>query len=178
MKTSTFKTLLCILCFGCSALLAFGQENNNWQKNRERQQNMDITEVYNRMATRLAKQMKLKDDDKDKFTVLYLDYQNARHNAVNPKGGDQETNEANTDLKKLTDEQAKELIEKNFARQEKQLAVDREYLSKFLEFLTPSQAVYIFVRTNPGRQNGSGRMPMGGPMGGGRPMGGPMGSGF
>lgn len=172
------RFLICILSIGFVALQATAQNNDGRERSRERQQNMDLTELNERMANRLAKQMKLKDADKDKFTVLYLDYQNARHNVVNPNGGNQENKEANTDLKNLTDEQAKELIQKNFERQEKQLAVDREYLNKFLEFLSPSQAVYIFVRTNPGRNMGMYRMPMGGPMGGGRPMGGPMGGGF
>ena len=51
---------------------------------------MNIAEVYNRQASRLVKQLKLKDDQKDTFTALYLDYQNARHNAANPQGGDPE----------------------------------------------------------------------------------------
>ena len=153
-----------------AASSAMAQNANGTRERRERQQNFDITEVYNRQATRLVKQLKLEGEQKDLFTVLYLDYQNARHNAANPKGGDQEGEELRVDFKNLTDEKATELIEKNFERQEKQLAVDKEYLPKFLEFLTPVQAAQVFIRVGGGRQgdNAGGRP---GGFGGGRPGG-------
>ena len=119
----------------------FAQGNNR----RERQNNMDITEVYNRQASRLVKSMKLDKSKEDVFTVLYLDYQNARHNAVNPKGGDQEGREQQTNLENLTEEQALDLIQKNFERQERQLAVDKEYFPKFQEILTNAQCAQIFI---------------------------------
>lgn len=168
-------TLALLLC----ALTATAQESSD--QRRERENNIDITEIYNRQATQLAKQMKLDSDTKELFTILYLDYQNARHNAANPTGGDSEGTEQQADLKEITDDEALELIEKNFDRQEKQLAVDKEYLPKFLEIITPAQAARMFLqqgmRPTSGNQRGGrdgGPDGMGGGPGGmGGPGGGP-----
>lgn len=136
------------------------------QNNRRR---VDPTEVHNRMAERLVKQMKLDDEKEETFKVLYLDYQTARTNAANPKG----ENEEEVDLKKITDEQAMELIQKQLAAQEAQLKVDREYLPKFLEIITPAQAAHIFVgRTNAQSSRGMGGMERPGAFMGGMDMGG------
>ncbi len=173
MKQKIFTIAMVAMFFTTSAMAQDAQQR------RERQQNFDITEVYNRQATRLVKSMKLGDDVKDKFTVLYLDYQNARHNAVNPKGGDQEGQEQRVDFKTLTDEEATELIQKNFDRQEKQLAVDKEYLPKFLEILTPVQTAQVYLQRAgmQGRQDAVNQRQGGmrggqGGFGGGRPGGG------
>ncbi|MBO7558332.1 MAG: hypothetical protein J6T52_07535 [Bacteroidaceae bacterium] len=141
----------------------FAQGNNR----RERQNNMDITEQYNRQATRLVRSMKLDKSKEDVFTVLYLDYQNARHNAVNPKGGDQEGREQQTNLENLTEEQALDLIQKNFERQERQLAVDKEYFPKFQEILTNAQCAQIFINQFRRPQTNNQRGGFGGGRGGG-----------
>lgn len=172
------KALTLLLAF--CALTAAAQESSD--QRRERENNVDITEIYNRQATQLAKQMKLSGDTKDLFTILYLDYQNARHNAANPEGGDSEGTEQQADLKEITDDEALEMIEANFDRQEKQLAVDREYLPKFLEIITPAQAARLFLqqgmRPTSGNQRGQGGGPDGGMGGGpGGGMGGPGGGG-
>lgn len=137
------------------------------QNNRGNRQRIDPTEMHNRMAERLAKDMKLDEDKAGIFKVLYLDYQTARQNAMNPKG---ESADENVDMKKLTDEKAAELIQKHFAAQEAQLAVDKEYLLKFLEIITPAQAAQIFLpgRSRMGGMNGQGRQGGfgGGPRGG------------
>ncbi|MBR3532090.1 MAG: hypothetical protein IKN83_12095 [Bacteroidaceae bacterium] len=145
---------------------------------RERQNNMDITEIYNRQATRLVRNMKLDDSKKDAFTALYLDYQNARHNAVNPKGGDQEGREQRTNLQDLSEDEALELIQKNFERQEKQLAVDKEYLPKFQSILTNAQCAQVFIN-QVGRPAGGNQMRGNRPggFGGGRGGGGGFGGG-
>ncbi len=159
----------------CTAASAVAQNDND--RRRERRSDMDLAEIYNRQAARLVKQMKLKDEQKDMFTVLYLDYQNARHNAVNPTGGDQEGNEMRVDLDNISDDDALELIQKNFTRQEKQLEVDKAYLPKFLEILTPAQAARVFIN-RPGRPGGQGgNRPEGGRGGGRGGFGGP-GGGF
>lgn len=152
MKTKVYAIAMALML---TAVGASAQNDNS--KRRERQNNIDITEVYNRQAQRLVKQLKLKDDVEDKFTVLYLDWQNTRHNVANPKGGDQESTEQRTDFTKLSDGEATELIQKNFDRQEKQLAVDKEYLPKFLEFLTPQQAAQLFINQQ-GRTFGGNQM--------------------
>ena len=162
------------------ALLAvsslYAQDNN--ERRRERRNDMDIAEIYNRQASRLVKSMKLSDDKKDLFTALYLDYQNTRHNVVNPKGGDKEGEEMRVNFDNLTDDRATELIESNFVRQEKQLEVDKEYLPKFLEILTPSQAAQIFLRQGGRPGGGQGGQGGRGQGGGGRRGGGFGGGGF
>jgi len=78
-------------------------------------------------------------------------------------------------MKKITDAQATELIQKQFAAQEAQLTVDKSYLPKFLEILTPAQAAQIYIqrggqRGGMGQQGGQGRPGGGfggGPRGGG-----------
>lgn len=167
------KQILFVLALAC-AVTAFAQNGNEGR--RERQNNFSLAEMNNRMASRLAKQMKLDDETEQKFTALFLDYQNARHNAVNPRGGDQESAEQRVNFEKLTDAEATDLIQKNFERQEKQLAVDKEYLPKFLEILTPAQVAQIYLQRGGGRQLGQrGNGPRGnGPRGG---FGGP-GGGF
>ena len=64
------KYLILALALMLISTSLFAQGNNR----RERQNNMDITEVYNRQASRLVKSMKLDKSKEDVFTVLYLDY--------------------------------------------------------------------------------------------------------
>ena len=148
--------------------VSFAQNNN---RSNRRQRN--TAEMQARMAERLADQMKLDKDKQELFKVLYLYYQTARQNAVNPKGEEEER----IDLKKISDEEATQLIDKQLKGQEAQLAVDKEYLPKFLEILTPSQAAYIYVRgaNVRGNNNSGGRQ---GGFGGGFPGGGFPGGGF
>lgn len=175
MKKSIF--LMLALAFAVSAMAQNGNDGR-----RERRNNMSLVEMYNRQATRLANQLKLKDETEQKFIALYLDYQNARHNAANPRGGDQETAEQTVDFKNLTDEEATELIQKNFDRQEKQLAVDKEYLPRFLEMLTPVQAAQVYLQRAGGNrgmgQRGNGGRGGNGGNGGGRGGFGGFGGGF
>lgn len=138
-KKMNAKTILFAFALSLFTLSASAQN----EQRQGRRQRMSTTEMYTRNAERLVKQMKLEDEKKDLFTVLYLDYMNARQNAANPKG-ETEGNER-IDAKKLTDEEAKALIEKQFAKAEAQNKVDQEYYARFLEMLTPKQAAYIFV---------------------------------
>lgn len=181
MSTMKIKTLIATL----AVLLCVSYAQAQNQGNRRSRQRMDPTEMYNRNAERMAKQMKLDDEKTQLFTVLYLDYMNARQNAAYPKG--EEQNEQQIDMKKLTEEQAKELIEKQFNRTEAQLKVDKEYYPKFLEFLTAVQTSQVFLRgMNMGgnRQGGNVNGPRGGGgfgggfPGGGFPGGGDFGGGF
>lgn len=135
----------------------------NAQNNERSRQRMNTTEMFTRMAERLAKQMKLDEDKTNAFKVLYLDYQTARQNAANPKGEDAEKEPA--DLSKMTDAEAGERMQKYFQAQEAQLKVDKEYYAKFLEIVTPAQAAQVFLmRGNRGGQGGNNR----GRQGGGR----------
>ena len=138
------------------------------QNNQGRQrQRINPAEMYEKMAERLAKQMKLDDDKTNTFKVLYVDYQTARRNAVDPKGNNSDGDER-VNLNKITDEEANALIQKSFNKQEAQLKVDKDYLPRFLEIITPAQAARIYVRgTGMGRQQSNGQMPRGGFPGGG-----------
>jgi len=168
MKTTMKKFILSALAMVLISVAATAQNENGGQRQR-----MDPTEIYNRQAERLVKQMKLEDDKAEAFKVLYLDYQTARRNAANPKGENAE--DEKVDMKKITDAQATELIQKQFAAQEAQLTVDKSYLPKFLEILTPAQAAQIYIqrggqRGGMGQQGGQGRPGGGfggGPRGGG-----------
>lgn len=154
------KFILSALALVLVSVGAAAQNGNGGQRQR-----IDPTELYNRQADRLVKQMKLEDDKAEVFKVLYLDYQTARQNAMNPKG--EKAENERIDMKNLTDAQATELIQKRLAAQEAQLKVDKDYLPKFLEILTPVQATQVYI------QRGGQRAGMGQPGGGqGRPNGG------
>ena len=111
-------------------------------QNNRRNQRMNPAEMYTNMAENLAKQLKLKKEKAETFKLLYVDYQNARRAAQGAAGDF--TAEA-PDVKKMTDEEANQLIQEQFASQEKQLAVDKEFLPKFLEIITPVEAAQVFV---------------------------------
>lgn len=163
------KFIFALMVFGCTALLAVAQNNGG-----QRRQRIDQAEMNNRMAERLASQMKLDKEKTELFKLLFLDYQTARQNAANPKGEDESANER-VNLDKIDDAKATELIEKQFAVQEAQLAVDREYLPKFLEILTPAQAARIYLRRGNQQRGQQMQGGQGGPRGFG---GGPGGGGF
>lgn len=128
--------------------LAAGQmmAQSNGMRGGERRNSIDMTEVYSKRASKIAKDLKLDGDTKAKFEVLYLDYQSARHNAANPRGGNQEEEIDRIDFKNISDEDAKTLIERRFCAVEAQLAVDKEYYAKFSEFLAPSQLISVFLQ--------------------------------
>lgn len=158
MKTNFFiaTAIFCLVSFSASA-----QDGNN------RRQRFDRAEMIQRYADRLAQQMNLSEEKSSTFKVLFMDYQMARQNAANPKGENEQPE--NVDMKKLSDEQASELVQKHFAAQEAQLKVDKEYYPKFLEILTPSQAAQVFVPQRGMGQRGQGQR---GRNGGGRQGGG------
>jgi len=150
----------------------------NAQNNERARQRMNTTEMFTRMAERLAGQMKLSEEKANAFKVLYLDYQTARQNAANPRGEGNEREQV--DVTKLTDEEAAERIQKHFQAQEAQLAVDKEYYAKFTEIITPAQAAQVFLMRGMGggRQGGNNRGRMGGGRQGGFGGGGFGGGGF
>lgn len=106
------------------------------------QRNAYTEEMFSRMASRLAKNMKLDDVASEQFTALYAEYMKARMAAA----GEQTGRRSRIDVENITDEAADSLIAKSFKTQEVQLAVDREYYGKFIRIITPSQAAQIFLR--------------------------------
>lgn len=124
------------------------------------QGNFNPEEMYSRMSSRLAKNMKLDDVATEQFTALYAEYMKARTAAAGEQTGRRER----IDLDEITDEQATELIEKQFKTQEAQNAIDREYYGKFIRIITPSQAAQIFYRRGGmmgGNRNGNFNGPRG-----------------
>lgn len=126
--------IITALAFVLVATSAMAQGNNRGR------QRMNSAEMYANMGENLAKELKIEKDQREAFKLLYVDYQNARRAAQNPTGSDEEIN-----VKKMTDEEANKLIQEQFASQEKVIAVDKEYLTKFLEICTPVQAAQVFV---------------------------------
>ena len=169
-----------LLTLAFISLMAMSATAQNFQGRMERQSRQDRVDAINKQATALAKDLKLKKENKDMFIALFLEWQGARFNAINPEGGDQEAAEASAtiDYSEMTDEEAKDIVAKNFERQEKQLAVDKEFYNKFLDMLTPVQAAQVMLETRgvavPSSAMGASMMRrMGGGMGGGMmPMGG------
>lgn len=155
------KFILSALTLVLVSVATMAQNNNGGQRQR-----MNPAEMYSMQAERIAKQIKLDDSKAESFKVLYVDYQTARRNAARPKG--EKEGEENVDFKKMTDAQANELIQQHFAAQEAQLAVDKAYLPKFLDILTPTQAAQIYLRGGFNQQGGFNRQ---GGMGGNRPGG-------
>jgi hypothetical protein len=144
------------------------------QNNRNRQRS-NPAEMYANMAENLAKQLKLKKEKAETFKLLYVDYQNARR-AAQGAAGDY-TAEV-PDVKKMTDEEANQLIQEQFDSQAKLLAVDKQFLPQFLEFLTPVEAAQVFVpRLSMSSMMGGNMGNMMRGMGGGRMGGGGFGGG-
>ena len=145
------------------------------QNNRNRNQRMNPAEMYSNMADNMAKQLKLKKEKAETFKLLYIDYQNARRAAQGAAG---DFTAETPDVKKMTDEEANQLIQEQFDSQAKQLAVDKEYLSKFLEILTPVETAQVLVpRLSMGSMMGGNMGNMMRGMGGAGRMGGGFGGG-
>ncbi len=160
MKTRILLAAIAMLCM----VSANAQDGNNGRRQR-----MNRAEMIQRQSERLVKTLSLEGDKAEAFKVLYLDYQTARQNAANPKGENDQ--DAQVDMKNLTDAQATDLIQKHFDAQAAQLKVDKEYYGKFLGILTPAQAVRVFLPQRGGfaqGQRGQGRQRGNGGFGGGR----------
>lgn len=181
MKKITTTLLLLTLAL-TTASAQRGNDRENERKER-----------IERRAKNMAENLKLDDATATWFQNLYVEYQNqlsdVRRAAMQkmPRPGkkaaeaDEEdgTQMKEKEMKKLTDAEAEQAILAGFERQEKELAVKREYYKRFSEKLTPRQLVRIFVerpRAGQVRQGGRGGFP-GGP-GGGPGHFGPGGPGF
>lgn len=144
-----------------------GNENSSQAKTSQNK-----AETYEDQAKVLIKKFKLKKDKKDLFEVIYLNWQNDRFNAVNPKGGDQESDESSIDFDNITKEEADKYVAQSVERQLKQIEVDKKYFKQFQTVVTPQQAAQIFLQStnSMGGFFGGMMMPMGGFGGPGGPM--------
>ena len=137
-------------------------------------------EMIEQLAERLAKDMDLKGDAKSEFIAQYKMYQNELQATQSGRRGMLNPN-ADREKKKLSDEEAQNLVDEYFSRQEQQIAqqqkrleVEKKYYAEFKKTLTPQQLAKIFRQRQNMRQGGQG--PRQGGFGG--PQGGPRQGGF
>ena len=161
-------------------------------------------EMQTRQRERLAKDLKLTDEQKTKFNDVYARYQEELNALMAPAAGvdaqtgasAQQETKSKKDKKELTDEEAATELQKYFdqqaqqvQRQQARLDVQKKYCAELSAFLTPQQLVKVFRQQQQrGRDgNGDGQRGQrgggqrggfgGGPRGGGGGFGGP-GGGF
>ena len=153
MKTKTLA-LVAFTMFNLQFTTSMMAQGQN-QQNREAMR----TEMINRQADRLVKDLNLKGDEKTAFVETYKAYQRevmeSQRDGRTRVGNQQQGNQ---NEKKLTDEEAKKAVEQYFERQERQitqmqkkLEIDRRYYEEFSKTLTPQQLARIFQQNN--RQN-------------------------
>ena len=129
-------------------------------------------------ALQKAAEYELKDADILWFTNLYVEYHNQLRAVMldamknmpvsEERKNESLDNQADIDMakkerKKLSDQEAEQFILGNFERQEKEVAVKREYYALFRKKLTPQQLTSIFIlrpqRANNDAQGNGRRMP-------------------
>ena len=152
MKTKTLA-LVAFTMFNLQFTTSMMAQGQN-QQNREAMR----TEMINRQADRLVKDLNLKGDEKTGFVETYKAYQREVMESQRDgrtRMGNQQGNQGD---KKLSDEEAKKAVEQYFERQERQitqmqkkLEIDRRYYEEFSKTLTPQQLARIFQQNN--RQN-------------------------
>jgi len=162
------RIVIALLFFCLGAGVATAQDSRE-QERRER---------LEKRAKNLAKDLKLEDGTSVWFQNLYVEYQTqlsdvrraAARKMPRPEKNDETGDEDGTsmrekEMKKLTGEQAEQALLASFERQEKELALKKDYYKRFSEKLTPKQLVRIFIPRPHGgqtRQGGRGGFP-GGP---------------
>ena len=150
--------------------ITINAQNNNSESRQDRMSKIDMTDMYNRQANEWFKTLKLKKDQKDSFIALFLDWQTERFNASNPNGQMRTPREEQPDFKNMTDEEADEYLKgyfekqtkqiaENSERQQKQLEIDKNFQSKFLQILTPAQVAQLLSQSRgmSGMFGGAGR---------------------
>ena len=130
------------------AILTFtGANNANAQNDNDRDARRQ--EMQARQTERLIKDLKLTDEQKEKFEPIYKRYLTELASARQSETRDQR---ADDEKKELTDEQATARVQEIFARQEQQiqqsqlrLDIQRKYCAEFSAVLTPQQLVRVFT---------------------------------
>ncbi len=148
MKQFSLLAFVLLLSLGAHAQ-GWGGGGWGWGGNEETSQaktSQNKADTYVDQAKVLIKKFKLKKEKKDLFSVIYLNWQNDRFNAVNPTGGDQESEESSIDFDNLTREEADKYVLQSVNRQLKQIEVDKKYYKEFQSIVTPQQAAQIFLQ--------------------------------
>ncbi len=123
------------------------------QSSKERKNARQRTE---KMAERLAKELKLDDETTEWFKPIYLEMQDTLR-AVRRQS---RMSSRNQKPEELTEEQASKLIEATFAATEQEVALKRTYCKKLGERLKAGQLLRLFAAPAP-RFNNNHRMPQG-----------------
>lgn len=161
MKKALFTLLVAL--FATTALAQSEQRENPAARR---------TEMIQKRAAQLVKAMRLTDEDESWFTELYTEYQDslyALRQALRPQSQPEEVN-GMKDMKKISDEEASQMILNQFTMEEQQVAVKRAYYEQFKNRLTPKQLMLVFMgpamggqRQQQGQQQDGMRRGWGGP---------------
>lgn len=130
------KKLLIICTF---ALLASGAQAQERQEGGRRDFGGNRKEMTAQMAEQTAKKLKLDKETKAWFIPIFTEYQDSTF-ALRGHGRN-----ANREKKEMTNEEALEALNKEFAREEQLLALKRDYCTRLAEKLTPQQLYTIFA---------------------------------
>lgn len=167
------KTTIKILCM---AAMMFGLLTNaNAQDNNDRAARRQ--EMQSRQTERLIKDLKLSDEQKEKFQTTYKNYLNELAATRNQQNRERQ---ADDNKKELTDAEATAKLTEQFTRQAEQiqqqqlrLDIQKKYCAEFSSFLTPQQLLRVFQPQRQQNRQGGGRQGNRGGFGGG-----PRGGGF
>jgi len=153
----------------CICLIAIGAQAQNKKKSKEEKALEKAQEVYKQQADSWAQMFELDEETTAKFTELYMEWQNNRGNVLNKDGYEQKPG-ADINFKKISVEEAERLIKEDFERQQKQAETDRDYYSKFQQYLSPGRAAQLIIQQRGGGGMGAqfrNMMRRGGGFGGG-----------
>lgn len=158
-----------VFLFAIMCLMFTSSMNAQRQRMSEEQMEARRSEMVQRQAENLAKEMNLDGDAKKTFIQTYTDYQNelaAIQKTERAERMQANNNNQNKESAKLSDQEAKERIDKYFANQEMQIAASlarlqttKKYYEELQKTLTPQQLVLVFAerRNNRNTQGGAGQ---------------------
>ncbi|MBP3227573.1 MAG: hypothetical protein J6M53_02180 [Bacteroidaceae bacterium] len=163
------KRILILLAVVLAGFTAQAQEEGGQRGGR----GGDPRQGVQRMAERMAKELKLDKNVKEWFVPLYVEYRDTLMAVQRQKRVEEK------ELNNMDDEAVNALIEQSLQNEANALSLKREYLAKFREKLTAKQLYRVLAGQRPRggdqqRQRGNGEEFQGGPGGpGGFPGGGP-----
>ena len=152
------------------ATLTFGFNANTNAQDNDRAERR--TEMQSRQRERLAKELKLNDEQKTKFNDVYARYQNELAALMAPAEGvdaqtgasAQQESKSKKEKKELTEAEATAELQKYFDQQAEQLQkqqarldIQKKYCAELSAFLTPQQLVKVFRQQRGRNGNGNGQ---------------------
>lgn len=131
MKTRRLFIMITALIV-CGTMWAQGQTTDTQRKERKRPTK---EQMQNMRCARLAEELTLSDDAREKFVATYKDYLNERSKINQSQRGD--FNNKKKEVK--TDAEVEKMIKSRFATSRQILDLREKYYDKFRKFLTPKQ---------------------------------------